>query len=542
LVLFFKKEPLAFFLRFYMKRRAFLAGSASVAAMPAFAQSRSGTLISMSEGGPNALDPHAPGANRSVYEATWNMYDRLITFGTTPDEFGTKVFDPSKVVGEAVDDVDVTDLSLTFRLKRDHRFHDGTVMTAKDIKWSMDRSLAVGGVPKTQFEAVSISKPEQFVVVDDRTFRIDMPRHDKLAVQACSIPTALIYNSGLVLSHATASDPWGVEWTRNNVAGSGAYKLDRWTAGTELVMVRNDKWDGGRLPAIERVIWRTVPSAGTRRALLERGDADLSYDLPPKDAAEMSGNKDLHVISTAMAATLQFLSMNVKMKPFDDVRVRRAVAYALPYDKILEVALYGRAKKMSGGPAKVSSPVWPQPSPYVFDPAKAKALLADAGYPNGFDVTLSFDLSAAVINEPMCVLIQESLGQVGVRVTLDKVPGANWRGQFSKKQLALLTNIFGAWFSAPDYYFWQTFGGANTIFNSMDYVSPVMDTFIDGARFATDQATYERNVEGMIQLSFDDAPSVPLYQPYLNIGTRANVSGYTYWYHRQIDYRCLVKA
>jgi len=162
-----------------------------------------------------------------------------------------------------------------------------------------------------------------------------------------------------------------------------------------------------------------VPSAGTRRALLERGDADLSYDLPPKDAAEMSGNKDLHVISTAMAATLQFLSMNVKMKPFDDVRVRRAVAYALPYDKILEVALYGRAKKMSGGPAKVSSPVWPQPSPYVFDPSKAKALLAEAGYPNGFDVTLSFDLSAAVINEPMCVLIQESLGQVGVRVTLD---------------------------------------------------------------------------------------------------------------------------
>jgi len=296
------------------------------------------------------------------------------------------------------------------------------------------------------------------------------------------------------------------------------------------------------VPAIERVIWRTVPSAGTRRALLERGDADLSYDLPPKDAAEMSGNKDLHVISTAMAATLQFLSMNVKMKPFDDVRVRRAVAYALPYDKILDVALYGRAKKMSGGPAKVSSPVWPQPSPYVFDPAKAKALLAEAGYPNGFDVTLSFDLSAAVINEPMCVLIQESLGQVGVRVTLDKVPGANWRGAFSKKQLPMLTNLFGAWFSYADYYFWQAYSGNNTIFDSMDYVSADMDKFIDDARFTQDPAAYRRDIEGMIQLAFDDVPSVPLFQPYLNVGTRANVSGFVSWFHRQMDYRCLVKA
>ena len=531
-----------------MKRREFLRkGSAVTAAavLPAGAaraQGRANTLISVSEGAPNSLDCQVPGANRSVYEATWNMYDRLISFGSSTDADGNRVDDPSKVQPEAVDDIEVGDMSLTFRLKRDHLFHDGTPMTAHDIKWSLDRSLGVGGVPNSQFAAVSITKPEQFVAVDDRTFRIDLLVKDKLAIQALAIPTAIIYNSALVKSHATAQDPWGLEWTRNNVAGSGAYKLDRWTAGTELVMVRNDKWAGGRRPAIERVVWRTVPSAGTRRALLERGDADLSYDLPPKDAAEMAPNKDLHVISTPMANTVQFLSMNVKMKPFDNIKVRQAVAYALPYDKIIEAALYGRARNLSGGPDKVASPVWPQPSPYRFDPAKAKQLLAEAGYPDGFEATLSFDLSAAVTNQPMCELIQESLGQVGIRVTLDKVPGANWRGQFSKKQLALLTNLFGAWFSYADYYFWQVYSGANTIFNSMDYVSPAMDKLIDAARFTQDPSAYNRDCEAMIQLAFDDVPNAPLYQPFLNIGTRANISGYTYWFHRQIDYRCLVKA
>ena len=84
--------------------------------------------------------------------------------------------------------------------------------------------------------------------------------------------------------------------------------------------------------------------------------------------------------------------MNVKMKPFDNVKVRQAVAYAIPYQKIMDAAMFGRGKPMFGGPSEVTEAVWPQPSPYVTDLAKAKQLLAEAGLPNGFETTLSFDL------------------------------------------------------------------------------------------------------------------------------------------------------
>lgn len=125
--------------------------------------------------------------------------------------------------------------------------------------------------------------------------------------------------------------------------------------------------------------------------------------------------------------------MNVEMKPFDNVKVRQAVAYAIPYQNIVDAAMFGRGKPMFGGPSEVTEAVWPQPSPYVTDLAKAKQFLSEAGLSNGFETTLSFDLGAAVINEPICELVQESLGQIGIKVTLNKIPGANWRASSPKK-------------------------------------------------------------------------------------------------------------
>jgi peptide/nickel transport system substrate-binding protein len=93
---------------------------------------------------------------------------------------------------------------------------------------------------------------------------------------------------------------------------------------------------------------------------------------------------------------------------------------------------------------------WPQPHKYNTDIAKAKALLAEAGYPNGFETTLSFDLGFAGVNEPLCILVQESLGQIGIKTTINKIPGANWRTELNKKVLPLYTNVFSGWLDYPE--------------------------------------------------------------------------------------------
>ena len=294
------------------------------------------------------------------------------------------------------------------------------------------------------------------------------------------------------------------------------------------------------------MIWRIVPSAGNRRALLERGDADISFDLPNKDFAEIKAAGKLSVVSTPYTNGIQYLGMNVTRPPFDNPKVRQAIAYAVPYQKIMDAVLFGLAKPMFGAPAdKATEVAWPQPHKFNTDMAKAKALLVEAGYPDGFETTLSFDLGFAGVNEPLCVLVQESLAQIGVKTTINKVPGANWRTELNKKEMPLFTNIFSGWLNYPEYFFYWCYHGANSVFNTSSYQSKPMDAFIEGARDAAasgDAATYDTDVKGFVDLAFADIPRIPLYQPYINIAMQKNISGYQYWFHRRLDYRAFVKA
>ena len=538
-----------------MKRREFLKSVSALAAStavtapavfsPAKAQSRAETLLIVSESGPNNLDIHGVGTNVPGYEVSWNCYDRLISHEMKTVD-GKPYYDKNKFKMELADDMKLDDMSVTFKLKKKATFQDGTPVTAKDVKWSLDRAVSVKGFPTFQMAAGSLTKPEQFVVVDDNTFRVDFARKDRLTVPDLAVIVPCVVNSDLVKKHATEQDPWGLEYTKQNTAGSGAYKVASWVAGTEVVLERNDAWVGGPLPKTKKIIWRIVPSAGNRRALLERGDADISYDLPNKDFVELKADGKLSIISTPYSNGIQYIGMNVKNPPFDNLKVRQAVAYAIPYQKIMDAVLFGLAKPMFGAPANAATQVaWPQPHKFNTDIAKAKALMADAGVPNGFETTISFDLGFAGVNEPLCVLVQESLAQIGIKCTINKIPGANWRTELNKKVMPLYTNVFSGWLDYPEYFFIWCYHGKNSIFNTMSYQSKETDAFIDGAVTAAangDKATYDKDVIGMVDQVFADMPRIPLYQPYVNVAMQKNVSGYQYWFHRRLDYRTLVKG
>ena len=538
-----------------MKRRDFLKSvpgavgafvSAPAIWSSAKADARSETLLVVSESGPNNLDIHGVGTNVPGYEVSWNCYDRLISHEMKTGANGVPYYDRDTFKMELADDMSVGDMSATFKLKKKATFQDGTPVTAKDVKWSLDRAVSVGGFPTFQMGAGSLTKPEQFVVVDDNTVRVDFAKKDRLTIPDLAVIVPCVMNSELVKKNATEKDPWGLEYTKQNTAGSGAYKVTKWTAGTEVVMERNDNWVGGPLPKIKRVIWRMVPSAGNRRALLERGDADVSYDLPNKDFVELKDAGKLNIVSTPYSNGIQYIGMNVTQPPFDNPKVRQAVAYALPYQKIMDAVLFGLAKPAFGAPANASTQVaWPQAHKFNTDLEKARMLLAEAGFPNGFETTLSFDLGFAGVNEPLCVLTQESLAQIGIKTTINKVPGANWRTELNKKTLPLYTNVFSGWLDYPEYFFIWCYHGKNSIFNTMSYQSKPMDALIDGAVVAAaagDKVTYDKDVKGFVDLAFADVPRIPLYQPYVNVAMQKNVSGYQYWFHRRLDYRALVKA
>jgi peptide/nickel transport system substrate-binding protein len=538
-----------------MKRRDFLKSASGLAAgamvpAPAIwsaakADARSETLLVVTENGPNNLDIHGVGTNRPGYEASWNCYDRLISHETKTLPDGSLSYDRDKFKPELAEDMNIGDMSVTFKLKKKAKFHDGAPVTVNDVKWSLDRSVSVGGFPTVQMKAGSLLSKEQFVVVDDNTIRIDFAKKDHLTIPDLAVIVPGVYNSELLKKNATDKDPWALDYTKSNTAGSGAYKVTSWKPGVEVVYERNDDWVGGKMPQLKKVIWRTVPSQGNRRALMERGDADISFDLSSKDTSEMKKESKLVIISHPIGNGMYSVELNVKNPPFDNEKVRQAVAYALPYQKIMDAAMFGLANPLFGGPSNnVTGVGWPAKSGYVNDMAKAKALMAESGV-SGIDTTISFDLGAGDISEPIAVLVQESLGQIGIKTAINKVPGANWRSEMAKKSMPLMVNFFSGWLDYPEYFFFWCYSGQNAIFNTPSYVNPDMDALIDGARAAAaigDKGKYSKNVEGFISKAYNEVPRIPLFQPFLNVATQKNITGYVYWFHRQLDYRSIVKA
>lgn len=538
-----------------MHRRSFLksAGVATGTAvlpflrfLPAEAAGRDDTLVVVVGHGINSLDLHREGTNRPSYQVTVNIYDRLVRFGVKTLEDGSMAYDSTKIEPELAQSWQMSDdgLSITFIINPKARFWDGTPVTAHDVKWSFDRAVSLGGFPAVQMKAGSMTSPDQFVAVDDRTFRVDLPQPSKLTLPDLAVPIPFIINAKVAQEHATASDPWSTEYLHKTPAGSGAFKIARWDPGQQFVYERNDDWACGPLPGLKRVILREVPSAATRRALIERGDADFYMDVPAKDSKELKDAGKVKVEGAPIDNCLHVLGLNVNVKPFDDMRVRQAIAYALPYEEIMSAAAYGRAKPMfgaaDGGPTTID---WPQPFPYVRNVDKAKALLAKAGLSGGFETTLSFNLGLADWQEPAALLIQEALGKIGITAMIDKIPGANWRtAALVEKRLPMHLENFGGWLNYPDYYFFWAYKHGH-LFNSSNYRNEEIETLVDETlHMAVDDPAYAPNVKRMIAIAFEDVPRIPLYQPYLDAAMQPDVSGYVASYHRQLDARTIDTA
>lgn len=532
-----------------LDRREFLnalivAGAATpLASSRSAAAGRDDTLVIVQELGPNTLDLHGVGANQTVNGVSWNCYDRLMTYAAKQLPDGTTVYDAGRLVPELAEswEIGADGMSCTFRLREAATFHDATPVTAQDVKWSFDRAVSIGGFPTFQMSAGSLEKPSQFVVVDRHTFRVDFIRQDRMLMANLAVPVPFIINSELARKFATEQDPWASSWLKANEAGGGAYIVESWQPGSQTIYKRFDDWKSGPLPQIRRVIARDVPSSGTRRAMLERADADISAGLPPADFAQLSKEPKLQVVGTPIPNALWYIGLNTSRPPFDNPKLRQALAWATPYEAIQSAVFFDRAKPMFGATGTVEDAVWPQPFPYRTDLAKARALVVEAGFADGFATSLVLDAGTATVGEPAAVLVQENLARIGIRVNVEKIPGANWRATLNSKQMPMVLNRFSGWLDYPEYYFYWNFHSNNSGFNVSSYRNPRMDELIDAARFTKDETEYRSSVKAFIALCAAEVPVIPLNQPFHDVAMKKDVAGYRFWFHRELDFRPLRK-
>src|ERR1700761_8963353 len=243
------------------------------------AQSRAETLRYVTGAAVNPLDPNVPGSTREAFAVSLSTYDRLVSFGRKQLN-GKWVFDLDKINGELAESWDVSPdgLKLTFHLRKDAKFQDGSPVTADDVKWSIDRAVTAPVLGKAQLLTGSLTSADQFKVIDPSTFEVTLPKPDRLALPNFATIYPIIFNSKVAKANATADDPWAIGWLKEHPAGSGAYVIESFKPGEQVIMKRNEAWNRGtpdKSASFKRLIIQTVPEPATRANLVERGDAAL---------------------------------------------------------------------------------------------------------------------------------------------------------------------------------------------------------------------------------------------------------------------------
>jgi len=404
----------------------------------------------------------------------------------------------------------------TIPIRRGVLFHNGREMKAADVKYSLERqahptarswgpsfaSNIVGG--KTVIEGKATAMPG-IEVVDDYTVRITLEQPQA----AFPLILSMAFNA-IVPKEEVAR--WGEEF-RLHPVGTGPFKLERWTPGQEIVFVKNPRYFRTGLPHLDRIIYKfgVDPSVGLLR--FERGEADYLADgLAGQDAPRVRSDPRLNqMVFVADNIYLSFLIMNTEVAPFNDVRVRRAIAMMVDRDRLVQVA---------GGlgiPAK--GYILPQVSCYdpnfsgvpPFEPAQARALLAEAGYAGGFSVNLDSSTTGSMpFSLEWQQVLQQNLATIGVRTEIRRFTSGTLGRMLDDRVSVLALNGWGASFLDPVDHIGTLVLSDGLNARRARYRNPEIDRLFSQAERTASPEVRCRYYRQINKMALEDLPIIPL--------------------------------
>ena len=429
----------------------------------------------------------------------------------------------------------------TFKVRPNTFFSNGHPVTAQAFEYSYQRALLGAGYATLLMNLLTITDPGQLRAVDDSTFEMTLGRPNPMASKLLPLTVLDIMDPVVSNQQATADDKWASKYYSTNIIGTGPYvKGATWQSGSQYLLAPNPKyWNPGKLQN-SGILMKYIPSSDDRLLLLERGDIDLAFGLPAKNLDQLRTAKGVK-LWTFQSRNTNYMVLNEHIKPFDDVRVRQAIAYALPYDTLIKNVLYGFGKPLksivaAGMPTSDESQ-WQ----YSTDLQKAKSLLAAAGLPNGFHSSLAVSVSRAEDSDT-AVWIQSGLAQVGIKIDIQKLSDANYREKQANDQLPMFIEYWYSWVNDPFYQMFWLMQSKNRFTNLAHYANPEVDALISQGTYNTNDSQRADSSRQAQQIFDRDVPLILLYQRDFVVAARDNVSGMSVYPDQQLRVWTLNKS
>ncbi len=503
-----------------------------------FAQDEKVLVIGHAES-TDSLDP-ARGYTQTTSIINRATYQTLVTF---PDN------DASAIIPMLATEWSVSDdgLTYTFKLRDDIVFSSGNPFTSADVVFSLMRLKYAQGNPA--FLATNIAS---VTAVDDYTAQITLAQIDPALLANLAntngfsiLDSKLVMENGGTDAEDASTTDTAEAFLNSTSAGSGPYMLDHWDPQVETVLVRNPNYNGDA-PYFDRVIVTNIAEPATQKIALEAGDIDLALDLTTDQISGLENNPDISIFR-GPGNIHHFLLMNRDPAiggPVADPNVALAIRYALDYDGYL--ALWGGVQPASDLAVGLAGALGPDQA-IKRDLDKARQLLSDAGYPDGFEIDMDYpDFTFQGVNmNTNAQKIQADLAEVGIKVNLKPA-----EVQVALEGYRSGTQAFAYWFWGPDFLdpadFLAFLPGGKVASERAKWTpetaDPAMVALIEQAKVETDQAK-RLELYGELQLQAQQVGAfAPFNQPDLQTAFRSNLQGYVYHPQWLIDVALLSRS
>ncbi|MCC6021935.1 MAG: ABC transporter substrate-binding protein [Desulfurococcaceae archaeon] len=455
----------------------------------------------------DTVDPHAQ-TTTMVYNVLRHCYETLVWF----DEKGN-VIPWLAEKWEVSPDGKV----YTFYIRKGVKFHDGSELDAYVVKANFDRWLDPTVRVPQRGQLGPIEKVE---VVDKYTVKVYMKTPYAVFLRALGA-YLLITSSGVITSFGNK--------TITEVIGTGPYKFVAWEKGKRIVIERfDDYW--GEKPVLKRIEWLVIPEASTRLAALLAGDVDFAFNLPPTDLERVKGDARFTVL-TPTSNRIIFVAM-IPRGPLADPKVRQALNYAVDVDSIIKNVLYGLGIK-TNAPLPPHFFGYADMPPYTYNPEKAKQLLAEAGYPQGFKVVLMHPTGRYLMDKQVAEAIQAYLSKVGITVELKTMDWPSFVAELLKpldqKTFDMVLLGWGPAVADAHFTLYGQFHSAQATPKGLaaaHYNNSEVDKLLEAALAELNESKRAEYYKKAIEIIWRDAPWIFLYTQKWFFASSASLEGY----------------